>query len=153
LDVDATLVAAHSEKEGAAVTFKKGFGYHPLGVWCENTQESLALMLRPGNAGSNTAADHIAVLTAAIGQVPAAHRKKLLIRADGAGASHGLLDWITAQNAKRGRCVQYSVGTPSTSWFVTRSSGCRRRRGSPRSPRRVSRGSTVMSSRSPACST
>ena len=56
LDVDATLVTAHSEKEGAAVTFKKGFGYHPLGVWCENTQASLALMLRPGNAGSNTAA-------------------------------------------------------------------------------------------------
>ena len=110
LDVDATLVAAHSEKEGAAVTFKKGFGYHPLGVWCENTQESLALMLRPGNAGSNTAADHIAVLSAAIGQVPAAHRKKLLIRADGAGASHELLDWITALDAKRGRSVQYSVG-------------------------------------------
>jgi hypothetical protein len=40
LDVDATLVTVHSEKEGAAVTFKKGFGYHPLGVWCENTQES-----------------------------------------------------------------------------------------------------------------
>ena len=76
LDVDATLVTAHSEKEGAAVTFKKGFGYHPLGVWCENTQESLALMLRPGNAGSNTAADHIAVLTAAIAQVPAAHRQE-----------------------------------------------------------------------------
>jgi len=48
LDVDATLVASHSEKEGAAVTFKEGFGYHPLGVWCENTQESMALMLRPG---------------------------------------------------------------------------------------------------------
>ncbi len=110
LDVDATLVAAHSEKEGAAVTFKKGFGYHPLGVWCENTQESLALMLRPGNAGSNTAADHIAVLTAAIGQVPASHRRKLLIRADGAGASHELLDWITALDAKRGRSVEYSVG-------------------------------------------
>jgi len=110
LDVDATLVTTHSEKEGSASTFKKGFGYHPLGVWCENTQESLALMLRPGNAGSNTAADHIAVLTAAIGQVPAAHRRKLLIRADGAGASHELLDWITAQNAKRGRSVQYSVG-------------------------------------------
>jgi len=98
------------EKEGAASTFKKGFGYHPLGVWCENTQESLALMLRPGNAGSNTAADHIAVLTAAIGQVPAAHRRKLLIRADGAGASHELLDWLTALNAKRGRSVEYSVG-------------------------------------------
>jgi hypothetical protein len=110
LDVDATLVTTHSEKEGSASTFKKGFGYHPLGVWCENTQESLALMLRPGNAGSNTAADHIAVLTAAIGQVPAAHRRKLLIRADGAGASHELLDWITALDAKRGRSVQYSVG-------------------------------------------
>ncbi len=110
LDVDATLVTAHSEKEGAASTFKKGFGYHPLGVWCENTQESLALMLRPGNAGSNTAADHIAVLTAAIAQVPAAHRRKLLIRADGAGASHELLDWITALDAKRGRSVEYSVG-------------------------------------------
>ena len=67
-------------------------------------------MLRPGNAGSNTAADHIAVLTAAIAQVPAAFRKKLLIRADGAGASHGLLDWITDLNAKRGRAVEYSVG-------------------------------------------
>ncbi len=64
LDVDATLVAAHSEKQGAAVTFKKGLGYHPLGVWCEATQESLALMLRPDNAGSDTAADHMAVLTA-----------------------------------------------------------------------------------------
>ena len=110
LDVDATLVAAHSEKEGAAVTFKKGFGYHPLGVWCENTQESLALLLRPGNAGSNTAADHIEVLTAAIAQVPKPHRRKLLIRADGAGASHELLDWITALDAKRGRSVHYSVG-------------------------------------------
>jgi hypothetical protein len=110
LDVDATLVTAHSEKEGAAVTFKKGFGYHPLGVWCENTQESLALMLRPGNAGSNTAADHIAVLTAAIAQVPPPHRRKLLIRADGAGASHELLHWITVQDAKRGRSVEYSVG-------------------------------------------
>ena len=110
LDVDATLVTAHSEKEGAAVTFKKGFGYHPLGVWCENTQESLALMLRPGNAGSNTAADHIEVLTAAIAQVPPPHRRKLLIRADGAGASHELLHWITVQDAKRGRSVEYSVG-------------------------------------------
>ena len=110
LDVDATLVTTHSEKAGSASTFKKGFGYHPLGVWCDNTQESMALMLRPGNAGSNTVADHIAVLTAAIEQVPAAHRKKLLIRADGAGASHGLLDWLTGLDAKRGRTVEYSVG-------------------------------------------
>lgn len=67
-------------------------------------------MLRPGNAGSNTSADHIAVLTAAIAQVPLAHRKQLLVKADGAGASRGLLDWLTAQDAKRGRTVAYSVG-------------------------------------------
>ncbi len=110
LDVDATLVTTHSEKEGSASTFKKGFGYHPLGVWCDNSQESLAVMLRPGNAGSNTVADHIAVLTAAMAQVPTKRRKNLLIRADGAGASHGLLNWLTTLNAKRGRTVEYSVG-------------------------------------------
>ena len=110
LDVDATLVTVHSEKESAAATFKGGFGYHPIGVWCDNTQEMLAAMLRPGNAGSNTTTDHIAVLSAAIAQVPAVHRKRLLVRADGAGASHGLLDWLTAQDAKRGRSVEYSVG-------------------------------------------
>ncbi len=115
LDVDATIVIAHSEKEQATRTFKKTFGYHPIGVWCDNTQELLAARLRPGNAGSNTTADHIEVLTAAIAQVPAAHRKKLLIRADGAGASHGLLDWLTTLNTatehgRRGRSVEYSVG-------------------------------------------
>lgn len=110
LDVDATLVTAHSEKENAAATFKRGFGYHPLGVWCDNTQEMLAVALRAGNAGSNTAADHIEVLGAAIAQVPGTHRKNLLIRADGAGASHDLLDWLTEQNKIRGRTVEYSVG-------------------------------------------
>jgi len=53
LDVDATLVTAHSEKEQAAPNFKGGFGYHPLGVWCDNTTEMLAVSLRAGNAGSN----------------------------------------------------------------------------------------------------
>ncbi len=110
LDVDATLVTTHSEKEQAAATFKKTFGYHPLGVWCDNTQEMLAVALRAGNAGSNTAADHIEVLGKAIAQVPAAHRKRLLIRADGAGASHDLVDWLTDQSKTRGRRVEYSVG-------------------------------------------
>ena len=71
LDVDATLVTAHSEKEQAAATFKGGFGFHPIGVWCDNTTELLAIRLRPGNAGSNHAEDHIDVLTRAIAQVPA----------------------------------------------------------------------------------
>jgi len=114
LDVDATLVTAHSEKQFAAGTFNKGgFGYHPLAVWCDNTQEMLAVVMRPGNAGSNTVADHVAVLTQAIAQVPAAYRKHMLIRADGAGSSHGLLDWLTEQGTKRGRTIEYSVGFAS----------------------------------------
>ncbi|GAB6987702.1 transposase [Nocardioides pyridinolyticus] len=68
----------------------------------------------PGTPGRTppptTAADHIEVLTDAIAQIPAAHRKKLLIRSDGAGASHKLLDWIADRNKVRGRSVDYSVG-------------------------------------------
>ncbi|MTB71960.1 IS1380 family transposase [Arsenicicoccus cauae] len=112
LDVDATIVIAHCEKENAAATFKRTFGYHPIGVWCDNTSEFLAATLRAGNAGSNTTSDHVEVLTAAIAQVPAAHRKHLLIRSDGAGASHGLIDWPTSQNEIRGRSVEYSLGFP-----------------------------------------
>ena len=110
LDTDATIVVAHSEKEKAAPTFKRTFGFHPLGVWCDNTEEFLAAKLRAGNAGSNTATDHIEVLTDAIAQIPATHRKKMLIRSDGAGASHKLLDWLTEQGQVRGRSVEYSVG-------------------------------------------
>lgn len=114
LDVDATIVLAHSEKEQASATFKRSFGFHPLGVWCDNTTEFLAGMLRPGRAGSNTAADHIAVLTEAITQIPAGHRRDLLVRSDAAGASHELLDWLTAQGKVRGRRLDYSVGFPVT---------------------------------------
>jgi Transposase DDE domain group 1 len=57
LDVDATLIISHSEKEQATATFKHGFGFHPIGVWCDNTAELLAIMLRPGNAGSNHAGE------------------------------------------------------------------------------------------------
>ena len=110
LNVDATIVVTHSEKESAAPTFKGSFGFYPIGVWCDNTTELLAARLRPGNAGANTAADHLKVLSAAITQIPRAHRKHLLIRADGAGASHDLLDWLTTLNQVRGRWVDYSIG-------------------------------------------
>ena len=72
--MDATLVTARSDKEGAAPTWKKGYGFHPLGAWCANTRECLAMLLRPGNAGSNTFTDHQDVLAAAIRQVPARFR-------------------------------------------------------------------------------
>jgi hypothetical protein len=119
LDVDATLVTAHSEKEQARATFKGGFGFHPLGVWCDNTTELLAITLRPGNAGSNHAGDHIEVLTRAIAQVPAASRRRLLVRADGAGATHELLDWLTIQGQVRGRRLEYSVGFPTKNAALT----------------------------------
>ena len=110
LDADATIVVSHSEKEQAAPTFKRTFGFHPLGVWCDSTGELLAAKLRAGDAGSNTAADHVEVLTEAIAQIPGPHRKQLLIRSDGAGASHQLLDWLTEQGKVRGRSVEYSIG-------------------------------------------
>jgi hypothetical protein len=113
LDVDATLVTSHSEKEQAAATFKGGFGFHPIGVWCDNTTELLAISLRPGNAGSNHAGDHIDVLRRAIAQIPASHRRHLLVRADGAGATHELLDWLTGPAQVRAPRLEYSVGFPT----------------------------------------
>jgi len=119
LDVDATLVTSHSEKEQAAATFKGGFGFHPIGVWCDNTTELLAISLRPGNAGSNHAGDHIEVLRRAVAQIPASHRRHLLVRADGAGATHELLDWLTGPAQVRGRRLEYSVGFPTKNTALT----------------------------------
>jgi Transposase DDE domain group 1 len=96
IDEDATIVIAHSEKEQAAATFKHSFGFHPVLAFCDNTNEALAGMLRPGNAGSNTAADLITVLDQALAQIPDEYRHgyPVLIRADGAGASKALLAHI-----------------------------------------------------------
>jgi hypothetical protein len=113
LRVDATIVIAHSDKEGAAGTFKETYGHHLLTVWCDNTGECLVLKLRPGNAGSNTADDHIDVIRNAIGQLPAAHRKRLLITVDGAGSSHALvryLDQLGNDPDHPQRTVYYAVG-------------------------------------------
>ena len=74
LDLDASIVVTHSEKEQATPTWKKTFGFHPLFCFLDNTREALSGMLRPGRAGSNTTADHIAVLDAALAQIPDAHR-------------------------------------------------------------------------------
>jgi hypothetical protein len=85
IDLDATLITAHSDEEGAAPTFKKGYGCHPLAAWRANTAESLAMLLRPGNAGPDTFADHAAVLAAAVRQIPSRWRSRMLVRAGGAG--------------------------------------------------------------------
>lgn len=113
LDFDATLVAAHSEKEQANPTWKMGFGFHPLLCFLDGTNEALAGILRPGNAGSNTVADHVEVLDAALAQLPVKtrvadpeHGEWMLARADSAGCTHGFLD------ALRERGVEFSVGFP-----------------------------------------
>ena len=113
IDLDATLITAHSDKEGAAPTFKKGYGFHPLGAWLANTTESLAMLLRPGNAGSNTFAGHAAVLTAAIRQIPSRMRSRLLVRVDGAGASHELITHLLSLASRR-RTVLFTCG-----WAIT----------------------------------
>ncbi|MFE9207620.1 IS1380 family transposase, partial [Micromonospora sp. NPDC007230] len=110
LDVDSTIVLAHSDKDGAAATYKHTYGFHPILVTCDNTGELLAIRLRPGNAGANTAVDHLTVLAEAFAQVPATRRRNLLVRGDSAAATHAVLDWLTAQGRKRGRVVEYSLG-------------------------------------------
>lgn len=115
LDIDATLVTCHSEKEQAAPTYKHGFGYHPLLCFLDNTGEALAGLLRPGNAGANTTADHISVLDAALAQIPDAHRHgtDILIRADSAGSAKAFLTHIRALRS-RGIHASFSVG-----WSIT----------------------------------
>jgi hypothetical protein len=133
IDVDATLVTCHSEKQGAAATFKHGFGYHPLLAWLDNTGEALAGMLRPGNANANTAADHIQVTDEALAQIPDEYRHgaPILIRADGAGATKTWLAHLRSLREQHGLNVSFSVGfsltnqlkdaiglLPETAWTV-----------------------------------
>ena len=108
--LDATVVAAHSDKELAEANFK-GYGHHPLLAVCDNTGgEPLAWMLRRGSAGSNTASDHLVLLDAAIAALPPAFRRKLMVTADGAGASHGLIARLDQLAGRRGFELTYSVG-------------------------------------------
>ena len=115
IDMDGTLVTAHSAKEGAAPTWKKGYGFHPLGAWCMNTRECLDMKLRPGNAGSNTFSDHKEVLDAALKQVPAGLRRKVIVRIDGAGASHDLVKHLLTLSSPR-KTLLFTCG-----WTITAS--------------------------------
>ena len=94
IDLDATLITAHSEKEGAAGNFKGGFGFQPIWPICDETSEALAGTLRPGNAAAHSATDQIAVAEAALEQIPREHIEgiEILLRTDSAGAAHELLD-------------------------------------------------------------
>src|SRR5258708_2134100 len=110
VDIDATIVTACSEKEQAAPTWKKTFGFHPLGVFADHgpggSGEPLAIMMRPGNAGSNTAADHIKATRLGLAQLPRRLRGKVLVRTDSGGGTHDFLAWL----ASPGRRLAYSAG-------------------------------------------
>ena len=115
LDLDATIVLCHSEKEAADKTWKRSFGYHPLLCFLDGTGEALAGLLRPGNAGSNTAADHITVLDQALAQIPDVHRHgtPILVRCDSAGSSREFLTHIR-ELREHGVHTQFSVGVAIT---------------------------------------
>ncbi|WP_055478291.1 IS1380 family transposase [Sphaerimonospora mesophila] len=110
LDIDATIVIAHADKQQAAPTWKKTFGFHPMTVFADHGLagggEPLAIVLRPGNAGSNTAADHITATRLALAQLPKHHRRQVLIRTDSGGGTHEFLSWLS----RPGRRLSYSIG-------------------------------------------
>jgi Transposase DDE domain group 1 len=119
LDIDATLVEAHSEKQDAAPTYKGGFGFSPVVSFLDETNEALAGMLRPGNASPFSAADHVAVLENSIAQLPPAWRAghevgdeaqdvvhPVVVRTDSAGASHEFVDACLARHC------DVSIGMP-----------------------------------------
>jgi len=116
VDIDGVLVLAHSEKQDATATWKRTFGHHPLVAFVDHgaagSGEPVAGLLRPGNAGSNTAADHITTTQMALAQLPKRYRRgrRTLIRTDSAGGTHEFLNWLTA----RGRWLSYSVGMTIT---------------------------------------
>ncbi|MGW0885674.1 IS1380 family transposase [Streptomyces sp. NPDC002671] len=116
VDIDGVLVLAHSEKQDATATWKETFGHHPLVAFVDHGQagsgELVAALLRPGNAGSNTASDHIATTGLALAQLPRHLRRsrQTLIRTDSAGGTHAFLDWLS----RRGRWLSYSAGMTIT---------------------------------------
>jgi hypothetical protein len=111
LRVDASIVECHSRKEQAAGTYKGGFGHQPVGCWIDNTGELASLLLRPGSAAPNNAADLVMAIDEAINQVPAPYRSTLLVTSDTAGASHELIGWLDELNhAGNGMAVEYSIG-------------------------------------------
>jgi hypothetical protein len=115
--IDATIIDSATMKDQVTAHYKNGIGYHPLTGWCTNVGDNLALMQRTGKAGSFTAVDHVKVIDHALAQIPPAHRADVLVTIDGAGASHEVIDHLTALNTAkdhggRGRRVEYSIGWP-----------------------------------------
>lgn len=117
VDVDSTIIRTKADKQDAAPTYKRTYGHHPLLAMCAETDEVLAGILRPGNAGANTAIDHVQLLADSLAQLPplwragheigddaSAVERKILVRADSAGASHWLAEECVDRN------IEFSLG-------------------------------------------
>ncbi len=101
LDLDATLVTSHSEKENAAPNFKRGFGFHPVLCYVDQLEDALAGKLRPGNATANNNADNIQVLELALQQIPESkHKREILVRGDSGCATHAFVDKVREHGLK-----------------------------------------------------
>jgi Transposase DDE domain group 1 len=114
VDLDATIVIARSDKQEASPTWKKTYGFHPMAAFADHGEsgngEPLAILLRAGSAGPDTAADHIETTRLALAQLPRHLRRRVLVRTDSAGGTHGFLEWLTAGS----RRLHYSVGMTIT---------------------------------------
>src|SRR3954447_10520049 len=108
VDLDATLIGAHSEKEHATPNFKRGFGFHPMLAFVDHgaggAGEPLAALLRPGKANANDAADQIAVLDDALAQLPDQVRSRVLVRGDTGSGVQGFIWHVHTLG------LEYSVG-------------------------------------------
>jgi hypothetical protein len=113
VDIDATIVLAHSEKEKAAATWKKTYGFHPLAAFADHGAgaggEALAILLRAGNAGSNTVSEHIEVTRLALAQLPRKLRRRVLIRTDSGGGTHDFLAWLASPSRRLHRSVGMTI--------------------------------------------
>lgn len=115
IDLDASVVLASGDgKENSKPTYKGGVGFVPNLAVCDNVDDVLVIDPRPGNATSNDADDNIAALTAAMAAIPGTYRRKVLVRLDGAGFSHKLLEHIATGGGVKGRTWEFSVGWSCT---------------------------------------
>ena len=136
IDIDGSLVNAHSEKEQAAPTYKKGYGFHPLLAYLDATGERLAGLLRPGNAGSGTADDHVEVLDQALFQLPVdPTTTEVIVRTDSAGLSHEFVDACRTRSVVfvcghrlTAALARVVVSVPKSRWRTTVSSDAKEER-------------------------
>ena len=160
IDIDATLVNAHSDKKGAAPHYKHGFGFQPMVAFLDATGEALAAILRPGNAAAGSAENHVRLLDAALAQLPVDPKAaEVIARTDSVGAGHGFVD------ACRDRGVRFIVGhrlsaelarlvldIPQNRWMSTISADGTDERDAGRWPRSRTSWIWVSGPRAPACS-